>query len=439
MSTLGSMLLSNRIALELTGMLEPDDFYRPAHREIYKSIRELVIASEPIDLITVKQHLSDSDKLADVGGVEYLIQLAEYVPSALNGEYYARIVLDKATLRKLENAGREIISVVHTSDGQTSDEKLNKAESLIFEVGRTRLGGEFKHVKGLADEFFRDIDHIVETGEPMTGITSGFSQLNRTLNGFFKGDMVVIGARPSMGKTAFALDLALAAAKEKKGPVIIFSLEMTALQLMRRMVSMVAGVSSGVLSSPEIGVSTYQKLADACELLSELDIFIDDASDISPLEMMGKCRRIADQSPLAMVVVDYLQLMRGSRRTDNRTQEISEIARGLKGMAKELLVPVLALSQLNRGVEQRDDKRPVLSDIRESGSIEAEADVVMLLYRDAYYKAKEEKRDVYSDVNDIEQAEIIVAKHRNGPTGKVILGFQPAFARYRDVDWSIPE
>ncbi|HWA82093.1 MAG TPA: DnaB-like helicase C-terminal domain-containing protein, partial [Fimbriimonadaceae bacterium] len=234
-----------------------------------------------------------------------------------------------------------------------------------------------------------------------------------------------------MGKTSLALDFALAAARQDKGAVAIFSLEMSGIQLVRRMVSMVSGISSHALKGPNITPEVYRKLADACEHLYSLPIHIDDASDVSPLEMRGKCRRLKAEAGLSLVVVDYLQLMRGSRRTENRTQEISDIARSIKAMAKELKVPVIALSQLNRGVETREDKRPVLSDIRESGSIEAEADLVMLLYRDAYYKAKEERREIDMDPDNVEDAEVIIAKHRNGPTGKVILGFQPAYARYR--------
>jgi len=337
-------------------------------------------------------------------------------------------------LRSLERVGRDIVGVVHDADQGGADEKVDKAEQLVFEVGRRRLGTYFKHVSSLAKEFFVDVDHIIDTGEPLVGITSGFADLDKMTTGFYGGDMVIVGARPSMGKTALVLDFALAAAKEDKGAVAVFSLEMSGIQLVRRMVSMVSGVSSHVLKNPNLGLDTYKKLADACDHLYSLPIHIDDASDVTPLEMRGKCRRLKAEAGLSMVVVDYLQLMRGTgKRNENRTQEISEIARSIKAMAKELDVPVIALSQLNRGVEAREDKRPVLSDIRESGSIEAEADVVMLLYRDAYYKAKEQNRDDEYDPDKVEEAEVIIAKHRNGPTGKVILGFQPAYARYRPL------
>lgn len=433
MSTLGSMLLSERAAEEMIAVLDDSDFYRPAHREIFKAMRQLVNQAKPVDFELLKQELKDRGTLVEVGGEDYLLQIAEYVPSPANANYYAQVVQDKATLRRLQDAGRQIVGLVHDPDQGTADDMVDKAEQMVFEVGRKRLGSYFQHVSGLAKEFFVDVDKILTTGEPILGITSGFSDLDKMTTGFYGGDMIIVGARPSMGKTALVLDFALAAAKENKGAVAVFSLEMSAMQLVRRMVSMVSGISGHVLKNPNLSPDTYRKLADACEHLYSLPIHIDDASDVSPLEMRGKCRRLKAEAGLSLVVIDYLQLMRGSRRTENRTQEISEIARGIKAMAKELQVPVIALSQLNRGVETREDKRPVLSDIRESGSIEAEADVVMLLYRDAYYKAKEEQREVDYNPDNVEEAEIIIAKHRNGPTGKVILGFQPAYARYRNL------
>lgn len=431
MSALGSMILSDRAAEEIASVLQDDDFYRPAHREIFRAIRQLVHNSRAIDLVTLKNELIAREKFSEIGGDEYLIQIADYVPSAANASHYAQIVLDKATLRRLEHAGRDIIGAARAPDETSADDKVDRAEQLVFEVGRRRLGSQFRHVSSLAREFFIDVDTIIETGEPLVGITSGFSDLDRMTSGFYPGDLVIVGARPSMGKTSLALDFVLAAARERKGAVAMFSLEMSGIQLVRRMVSMVSGVGSQALKGPNISPDMYRRLADACEHLYSLPIHVDDASDVSPLEMRGKCRRLKAEAGLSLVVVDYLQLMRGSRRTENRTQEISDIARGIKAMAKELEVPVVALSQLNRAVENREDKRPQLADIRESGSIEAEADLVMLLYRGAYYKAKEEKRELDSDPDQVEEAEVIIAKHRNGPTGKVILGFQPAYARYR--------
>lgn len=433
MSALGSMLLSERAAEELVAILDESDFYRPAHRQIFQCMRQLVNNAKPVDIELLKQELKDRGAYEAVGGEDYMVQIAEFVPSPANATYYASVIQDKATLRRLQDAGRSIVGVVHDPESGSADDCVDKAEQLVFEVGRRRLGNYFQHVSSLAKEFFVDVDKIITTGEAMHGLNSGFGDLDRLTTGFYPGDMVIVGARPSMGKTALMMDFVLNAARMHKGAIAVFSLEMSSVQLVRRMVSMVSGISSHMLKSPNLSADTYRKLADACEHLYSLPIHIDDASDVSPLEMRGKCRRLKAESGLALVVVDYLQLMRGSRRTENRTQEISDIARGIKAMAKELEVPVVALSQLNRGVEQREDKRPVLSDIRESGSIEAEADVVMLLYRDAYYKAKEEQREIDYNPDNVEEAEIIVAKHRNGPTGKVILGFQPAYARYRNL------
>jgi len=431
MATLGSMMFSDSAAERLVHILEDRDFYRPAHREIFRALAQLVIGAKPIDLVTLKDQLVSREKLQEVGGEDYLMQIAEFVPSAANAEHYAQIVIDKSILRKLEQAGRSIIGNVREADEKSADVKLDEAEKLVFEVGRRRGNGRTQHVSSLAKEFFIDIDNVIESGEPLCGITSGFSDLDRMTTGFYGGDLTIIGARPSMGKTSLALDFALSAARERKGAVAIFSLEMSGISITRRLVSMISGLSSQAFKTTNITPEMYRGLADACEHLYSLPLHIDDSSDINPMEMRGILRRMKAESGLALVLVDYIQLMKGVGKPENRTQEMGSIARGLKGIAKELNVPVIALSQLNRGVESRTDKRPVLSDIRESGDIEAEADLVMLLYRDAYYKAKEERREDEWDPDQVEEAEVIIAKHRNGPTGKVILGFQQAYARYR--------
>lgn len=440
MSTLGSMVLSERAAEEVVTILNDDDFYRPSHRLIFKAMKQLIHQHKPIDLVTLRDELKARGNLADIGGEDYLVQIAEFVPSPANSSYYAQIVLDKATLRRLEDAGHQIRGVVHDPELGSVDERVDKAEQLVFEVGRKQLGKYFQSVRGLAKEFFVDIDNIVESGKPMSGLKVGFEDLDEMTSGHYPGDFVIIGARPAMGKTSLVLSFALNVAKnlvrnEQRGSVAIFSLEMSSIQLVRRMASMLSGVSAGVLRQDKpISDRQYERLADACETLYSLPIFIDDASDITPLEMRGKCRRLKAEQGLSMVIIDYLQLMKSSRRTENRVQEISEIARACKSMAKELEIPVVALSQLSRAVENREDKRPQLSDIRESGSIEAEADMVMLLYRDSYYKAKEEHRPEVQQPDAAEPAEVIIAKHRNGPTGKVILAFQPAYALYSTAD-----
>jgi replicative DNA helicase len=439
MSVLGSMILSTRAAEQLITTLTEDEFYRPAHRLIFRAMRQLVSNHKEIDLVTLRAELVERGNLADVGGIDFLIEIAEYVPSAANAMDYASIVRDRATLRRLEESAGKIIEIVHNPDEGAASDKVDAAERVIFEVGKRQLGNYFTSVASLSKEFFVDVDTIVETGKPMQGLFSGFYDLDRLTTGFYPGDFVIVGARPAMGKTSLVLDFAINVARGlgrqdgKKGTVAVFSLEMSGIQLVRRMVSMISGISMGALKSEKgLSLDDYQRLADGCETLHELPIYIDDGSDITPLEMRGKLRRLKAEHGLDLVLIDYLQLMKGSRRTENRVQEISEIARSCKSMAKELGCPVVALSQLSRAVENRDDKRPQLSDIRESGSIEAEADLVMLLYRDSYYKAKEEHRPEVENYEEVQEAEIIIAKHRNGPTGKVILGFQPAFARYRN-------
>ena len=438
MSTLGAMLLSERAAEEIVTILAEDDFYRPAHRLVFRAIKSLIVAHKPIDQVTLEEELKARGDLANIGGPDYIVDLNLYVPSASNSAAYAQIVLDKSTLRRLEQTGREIVGVVHNPEMAGVQEKVDKAEQLIFEVGRKQLGKYFEPVSKLAKEFFVDVDTILETGVPMQGLKVGFHDLDNMTSGFYPGDFVVIGARPAMGKTSLILEMALNVATQHyrqgtRGAVAVFSLEMASIQLVRRLVSMQSSVPNSVLKKGTISPSDYQKLADACDMLYSMPIFIDDNSDLSPLEMRGKCRRLKAEHGLSMVLIDYLQLMRGSRRTENRVQEISEIARSCKAMAKELEIPVFALSQLSRAVESRDDKRPQLSDIRESGSIEAEADMVMMLYRDAYYKKKEEHKPQYDNPGEVEEAEIIVAKHRNGPTGTVKMAFQPALSRWRNA------
>lgn len=429
MSSLGAMMLSERGAEEVQAILSEEDFYRPAHREVFKAIRQLLMQSKVIDMVTLPNELTARGKLEDVGGLEYLWQLLEAVPSAHNAAYYAQIVQDMATMRRLAEAGREIVGLVYDPEKEP-DSKVDEAEDIVFEVGRKRLGKYFSPVRSLAKDFFKDVDHLLETGEPILGTPSGFSDLDALTTGYYGGDFVIIAARPAMGKTSLVMNMALQVARQNIGNVAVFNLEMSGQQLVRRIISTIARVPMGTLKKSNLSSQDYQKLTDACEELYELPIFIDDSSDVSPMEMRGKCRRLKADGGLALVVVDYLQLMRGNKRTENRTQEISEIARSLKALAKDLDVPVIALSQLNRGVENRPEKRPMLSDIRESGSIEAEADMVMFIYREEYYKRKEATTDITWNPDAAEIAELIISKHRNGPTGTVLLAFQPSYTRF---------
>jgi len=432
MSVLGAMILKEQAAETVFGILSDDDFFFPAHREMFKAIQQLAHSGKAVELLTVKNELSERGKLAEVGGEDYLIQVAESVPSAANAAHYAQIVLEKATLRRLDSAGHEITKLVRDPE-LNSDDKLDSAENLVFAVGNQRLGKDFLNIRHLAKDFMIDMDTLVETGEPTLGVPSGFYDLDAMTSGFYGGDFIIIAARPSMGKTSLVLKMALNVARRYPGNVALFSLEMSGKQLARRLASMISGVSSNVLKKTDLNADAYRRLADACELMYDLPIFIDESSDINGLEMRGKCRRLQREGGLSLVVVDYLQLMRGNRKTENRVQEISDIARSLKGLAKELNVPVIALSQLNRAVENRENKRPQLADIRESGSIEAEADLVMFVYRDEYYKARENPEEANTDPERTEVAEIIIGKHRNGPIGTVKLGFLPTYANFENL------
>lgn len=433
MSVLGSMVIREQAAEQVFSILREEDFYHPAHREIYKAMQQLSINFKPIDLVTLKDELAARAKLQDVGGEDYLIQVAEAVPSAANAQYYANIVKDRATIRNLNGAGHEIVKLTQDPD-KDADEKLNEAESLVFSVGSQRLGKDFQDIRSLTKDFMVDLDNLLDTGEPTLGAPSGFYDLDQMTTGFYGGDLTIVAARPSMGKTSLVLKMALNVARKIPNQnVAIFSLEMSGRQLARRLVSMQSMISSNVLKRSDLGIDVYKKLADACEYLYDLPIHIDESSDISGLEMRGKCRRLKREGGLSLVIVDYLQLMRGSRRTENRVQEISEIARSLKSMAKELDVPVIALSQLNRAVENRENKRPQLADIRESGSIEAEADIVMFIYRDNYYKARENPDEADMDPDRTEVAEVIIGKHRNGPIGTVEVAFQPKYALFENL------
>jgi len=432
MCTLGSMILKEQAVEQVFAILQEEDFYLPSHRFIFRAIFELTAHNRPVDLISLKLTLSEQSHLTDVGGENYLIHLAEFVPSAANATYYANQVLSRSLARKLDSAGHDIIKVAHESD-MDADDKIDRAERLVFEVGDRRLGRDFVHIQPLTKDYMLEVDTLMEFNEPTLGLRSGFHDLDELTTGFYPGDFVIIAARPSMGKTSLVLRMAWHVAEREKQSVAIFSLEMGANQLTRRFASMISQISPGVLKRPNLDIKDYKKLADACETMYDLPIYIDESSDISPLEMRGKCRRLKREHGLGLIIVDYLQLMQGSKKTENRTQEISEIARSLKGMSKELGVPVIALSQLNRGVESRENKRPQLSDIRESGSIEAEADLVMFIYRDDYYKDRERPDEANTDPYRVEVAEILIAKHRNGPTGTIKLGFIPGFAKFENL------
>lgn len=441
-STLGSMMLE-RSALE-KGMeiLTAEDFYRPTHQEVFDSLLSLAERNEPVDLITLQEELRRRGKLESCGGTEYLMALASSVPTAAHVEYYAKIVEQKSILRRLIAAGTEIIGLAH-SEEEDIEAITGRAEQLVFGVGQRRLGEYFKPIFPLLNEAWDQITQRYHNKGVTSGIPTGFARLDDMTSGLQPSDFVIVAARPSMGKTALALNFALHAAASAKKTVAIFSIEMSAEQLVLRMLCMLARTNAHRLRSGYFGQEEWALLSEATGKLDNAKIFIDDSTDITHLGMRAKCRRLKAEHGLSLVVVDYLQLMRSHKNVENRNQEISEIARGLKSLARELKVPVIALSQLSRAVEKREDKRPMLSDLRESGSIEAEADLVMMLYRPDYYQIKEVadtesvrgKDGEYNDPGQrhVETTEILIAKHRNGPTGTVKIGFVKEFASFENL------
>lgn len=441
-STLGSMMLEPAALEKGMEMLRAEDFYRPAHQEIFDALMSLSERDEPVDIITLQEELRKRGKLDNCGGAEYLIALVETVPTAANVEHYAKIVEQKSILRKLISAGTQIIGMAKNED-EDVEAITDQAERLIFSVAQRKMGDYFKPITPLVMETWEWIDKRYHDKGESSGIPTGFTKLDHMTSGLQPNDFIIIAARPSMGKTAFALNLALNAAIDARQTVAIFSIEMSAEQLVQRMVCSLARANAHRLRTGYFQDEEWDRLAKASSKLWDAPIYIDDSTDISAMAMRAKCRRLKAEKGLGLIVVDYLQLMRSHRNIDNRVQEISEIARGLKSLAREMRAPVIALSQLSRAVEKREDKRPMLSDLRESGSIEAEADMVMMLFRADYYTVKEvEDTKAISghdgggfDPNErnVETTEIIIGKHRNGPTGTVKLGFVREFASFENL------
>lgn len=445
MSVLGALLLGDRTAVErATETLQREDFYRDAHGRIYEAMISLTERDEPVDIVTLKDELDKRGILDAVGGIGYLIQLGEFVPTTANVVYYAEIVAKKAVLRRLIEAAGEIAGLAY-SQSEEVDQLTDLSERLIFNVARRRRTQGFTPLKPLLSDVFDRIDTLYHERGVTTGIDTGFNDLNYITSGFQPGDLIIIAARPSMGKTALTLNIGQNAALRSEKSVAVFSLEMSKESLVQRMICSEARVDAHRLRTGFLTEEDWSRLAQAVDRLWNARLFIDDTTDVSALEMRAKCRRLRAEYGLDMVIVDYLQLMRGSNKNggfDNRNNEITEIARGLKNLARELEVPVIALSQLSRAVEKREDKRPMLSDLRDSGSIEAEADVVGFIYRPSYYASKEaisqdaeEKADQARGDGEYqgEEAEVIIAKQRNGPTGTVKLAFLPKFARFDNL------
>ena len=424
-SILGGILLENQAINTVLEYLGGDDFYSEAHRKLFAAILELNEKSEPCDLITLSECLRSRNQLDVIGGMTYLASLVDNVPSAANIAYYAKIVKQKAIIRKLIGTATEILTKSY-SHGSDIDTLLDEAEHSIFEISQNKIKPSFFPLKEIIKDSFKTIERLFEKKDLITGVPTGFEKIDDMTSGFQNSDLIIIAGRPSMGKTSFALNIAQHAAIEAERPVAIFSLEMSKEQIAMRMLTSEARVDSQRVRKGFLREGDWPKLTTAAGRLADARIFIDDTPAITVLEMKAKARRLKAEHGLGMVVLDYLQLMKGSSYSDSREQEISEISRSMKALAKELNIPVVALSQLNRRVEERPQKRPQMADLRESGAIEQDADVIMFIYRDEVYNKSE-------DNPEKGLAEIIVEKQRNGPTGSVKLKFQNEFTRFENL------
>ncbi len=425
-AVLGACLLDRDALLLVTETLSGEDFYETRHRLAFEVILDMARKDKPVDPLTVWEEISRRELADRLGGQGFIAGLVDTVPTIANVEYHSRIVRDKSVHRKLVQVGSDIVKLGYAEDREMED-ILDEAERAVFEI--TRRGGEknFRHIGDILGAAFQQIETHYQQQEPVTGISSGFVDFDRLTAGFQPGSLNIIAARPSMGKTALALNIAQHAALERKKPVLVFSLEMGGEQLAQRMLASEARVNVHDLRTGTFHESAWEALADAAGRLSQAPIYIDDSSVLSTLELRARCRRFkAKTNEVGMIVVDYLQLMHLPRPTDSKQQEVAEISRALKGIARELDVPIIALSQLSRAVEQRQDKRPQLSDLRDSGAIEQDADLVILLFRPGYYSTNPEEEDNI--------AEAIIAKHRNGPTGTVPLIFIREYTRFVNAE-----
>lgn len=423
-AVLGALMLEPEAGSSVFETLQPEDFYRDNHRLIFSAIRDLFEKGDPVDLVSVAEILRQQGRLEQVGGIATISEIARSVPSVANVEYYAKLVTEKALLRQLIRATSSILERGY-EPGEEARGLLEEAEKLILDLSRRRVKDGFSFIRDILLETFEKIEYLYANKGNLTGVPTFFTELDRMTSGWQPSDLVIIAARPSMGKTAMVLNMAQNAAVRAKVPVAIFSLEMSKEQLVQRMLCGEAMVDQQRVRTGELLDTDWPKLTRAVGPLSDAPIFIDDTVGISLAELRSKSRRLKMEHNLGMIVIDYLQLLSVGKKTESRQQEVAQISRTLKGLARELKVPVIALSQLNRGVEQRQDKRPIMSDLLESGAIEADADVISFIYRDEYYNHDSEKKGI---------AELIIAKHRNGPVGTVELGFLKEFTKFVNLD-----
>jgi len=425
-SVLGGLMLDNEAWHQVSERLTQGDFYRRDHNEIFRAVEALANQGKPYDVVTLAEWLKTNELLDSVGGLQYLAELSENTPSAANISAYADIVRERSVLRSLVRAGADIVESGYQTEGRSADELLDEAERLVFEIAdrETRSNRGFKRIKELLVGALDRIDLLFQRDNPITGVATGFYEVDMMTSGLQPSDLIIIAGRPSMGKTAFAVNVAQHAAVKESLPVAIFSMEMPSEQLAMRMLSSLGKIDQHKVRTGKLGDQDWPRLTHAVGILSEVDMYIDDTPALSPGELRSRCRRLAREQGLGLIVVDYLQLMQVHGSKENRATEISEISRSLKALAKELNVPVLALSQLNRSLESRTDKRPVMSDLRESGAIEQDADVIVFIYRDEVYD---------EDSPDQGIAEIIIGKQRNGPIGIRKLRFFGEYTTFENL------
>ena len=422
-SVLGAMMLSKDAMADVIEVVRASDFYRPAHELVFDIAIKLYNSGDPVDALTVGSELQRAGQLARIGGAEYLHTLISIVPSAASAGYYARLVREQSILRKLVEAGTRIANMGYDADGAEVDEVVDSAQAEIFAVTERRNSEDYLPIGDVMERTLEEVDAASSRDGQMLGIPTGFRQLDELTGGFQAGQMIVLAARPAIGKSTLGLDIARSASVAHGKASVIFSLEMSREEITKRMLAAEAGVKLTKLTKGPMGPSDWERLASTAARVAKAPLYIDDSPNMSLMEIRAKCRRLKQQHDLQLVVVDYLQLMSSGRKVESRQQEVSEFSRALKLLAKEIQVPVIAISQLNRGPEQRTEKRPMLSDMRESGAIEQDADIVILLHRD----------DAYDRDNRPGEADFIVAKHRSGPTDTIAVAFKKDYAHFADM------
>ena len=425
-AVLGAMLIKKEAIAEVAQILRPEDFYRDAHKIVYEAMLNLFNKNEPADIVTVSDYLNNENLMEKVGGVTFITAWANTVPTAANVTYHAKIVREKADLRNLINTATDIAGMAYESSDDVAD-VIDKSEKMIMEVANRQNVSAFTPMRDIVMETFDKINVLYESKGGLTGIPCGFTDLDKLTSGLQPSDLILVAARPSMGKTAFTLNIGAHVALKEHKNVAIFSLEMSKQQLVQRMLCSEGGIDSQKLRKGELDKTDWGKLVNVANKVAEAPLYIDDTAGITVMELRSKARRLKAEKGLDLIIIDYLQLMQGRTgkgATDNRQQEISEISRSLKAVARELNVPVIALSQLSRSVESSQIKRPMLSDLRESGSLEQDADIVMFLYREDYYDPETVNKNI---------TEVIVAKHRNGPVDTVKMFFKKEFTRFNDL------